>query len=78
VGVSRASRIIETLCLYWDQLTLTRMQYPAIVGQPRDQKMLYLCGICKPVQRSATNDRTLVAGAGVSGSSPLVGFLLCP
>jgi len=25
------------------------------------------------VQRSATADRTLVAGAGVSGSSPLVG-----
>src|SRR5215212_11979676 len=42
-------------------------------GQGGEHKTLFLCGICNPVQRSATPDRTLVAGAGVSGSSPLVG-----
>jgi hypothetical protein len=41
--------------------------------QCRERKTPYPCGICKPLQRSATTDRTLVAGAGVSGSSPLVG-----
>jgi hypothetical protein len=29
-------------------------------GQSREQKIAYLWGKCKPVQRSATNDRTLV------------------
>jgi hypothetical protein len=43
-------------------LTLTRTQYAAIMGQSREQKTACLCGICKPVQRSATTDRTLVAG----------------
>src|SRR5215204_196343 len=33
-------------------------------GQTREQKIAYLCGICKPMQPSATADRTLVAGAG--------------
>jgi len=44
--------------------------------QSREQKILYLCGTCKSLQSSATTDRTLVAGAGVSGSSPLVGSLI--
>jgi hypothetical protein len=46
---------------------------PCNGGQSRGQRTAYLCGICDPVQLPATTDRTLVAGAGVSGSSPLVG-----
>ena len=34
------------------------------IEQYREQKTPYLCGICNPVQRSATTDCTLVAGAG--------------
>ena len=59
-------------------LTLTRTQYPATVGNTGNRKPLTYAEIASPVQRSSTTDRTLVAGAGVSGSSPLVGFLLCP
>src|SRR5215211_7343898 len=46
---------------------------PCNSGQYREQKTPCLRGICKPLQRPATTDRKLVAGAGVSGSSPLVG-----
>src|SRR5918995_509085 len=45
-------------------------------GQSSEQEGAYLCEICKPLQPSATPDRTLVAGAGVSGSNPLVGSLV--
>src|SRR5919107_6348655 len=37
---------------------------PCNSGQPREQKTLCLCEICKPVQRSATTDRTLVMSRG--------------
>jgi hypothetical protein len=37
--------------------------------------MLYICGICKPPQRSATLDRALVAGAAKRFSNPLPGSL---
>jgi transcriptional regulator with XRE-family HTH domain len=33
---------------------------PCNSGQSREQKIAYLCGICKPLQPSATTDRTLV------------------
>src|SRR5215204_4568694 len=33
---------------------------PRNSGQHRGQKTRYLCGICKPLQRLATTDRTLV------------------
>src|SRR5215211_5446018 len=57
-------------------LTLTRTQYPAIVSNRGNKEPLIYAGYatpCKPLQPSATTDRTLLAGAGVSGSSPLVG-----
>src|SRR5215217_3185982 len=37
---------------------------PCNTGQSREYETAYLCGICNPVQRPATTDRTLVAGAG--------------
>src|SRR5215204_3585128 len=46
---------------------------PSNTGQGREQETRCLCGIRKPVQRSATPDRALVIGDEVSGSSPLVG-----
>src|SRR5215213_3312656 len=57
-------------------LTLTRTQHPAIVSNRGNKEPLIYAGyasLCKPLQRPATTDRTLVAGTGVSGSSPLVG-----
>ena len=48
---------------------------PCNCGQSREQEAAYLCGFCSPLQRPATPDRTLVAGAEVSGLSPLVGSL---
>src|SRR5215211_4921264 len=50
---------------------------PCNSEQSREQRAAYLCGICKPLQRSATTDRTLVAGAGQRFESarrlPLIG-----
>jgi hypothetical protein len=37
---------------------------PCNSGQYRGHKTPYLCGICKPVQRSATSDRALVMSSG--------------
>src|SRR5829696_7696292 len=37
---------------------------PCNSEQYREQKTLYLCGICKLVQPSATTDRTLVMSRG--------------
>src|SRR5215210_6622355 len=39
---------------------------PCNTGQRREQKTLFLCGICKPMQRSATTDRTLVMSRSTS------------
>jgi hypothetical protein len=39
-------------------------QYAAIVGNRGRRKTHYLCGICKPLQRPATTDRTLVMSRG--------------
>ena len=39
----------------------------------REHKTPFLSGMCNLLQPSATINRTLVAGAGISGSSPLVG-----
>jgi len=39
----------------------------------RAEKAAQEWGICKTVQTPATHERSLVAGAGISGSSPLVG-----
>jgi low temperature requirement protein LtrA len=42
-------------------MTLTRTQCSAIVvGNAGKRKTLFLCGICKPLQRSATADRVRV------------------
>src|SRR5215213_912740 len=46
---------------------------PCNSEQSREQRTAYLCEFCKPVQPSATPDRTLVKRLWVSGSSPLVG-----
>src|SRR5919112_5002989 len=70
----RASRLAAPAPTLPDpDFTLIRVQCSATVG--KEQKTLFLCGICKPLQRSATPDRTLVAGAVKRGSSPLVGSL---
>src|SRR5215204_3249572 len=37
---------------------------PCNSGQTREQESAKKCGICNPLQPSATPDRTLVAGAG--------------
>src|SRR5829696_2467359 len=57
-------------------MTLTRTQHAAIPGNGRTKRSLIYAGLahpCNPQHPSATNDRTLVGGAGVSGSSPLFG-----
>src|ERR687889_831833 len=41
--------------------------------QPAERKPIWKCGICNPEQTPTTHELSLVAGAGVSGSSPLVG-----
>ena len=45
----------------------------------REQKPLYLWGICNPLQRSATTDRTLVMGRSAVRvrSSALYFVLIC-
>jgi hypothetical protein len=43
-------------------LTLTWVQCSATVG--KEQKTLFLCGICRSLQRPATTDRTLVMSRG--------------
>src|SRR5215210_7128687 len=47
---------------------------PCNTGQRREQKTLFLCRICKPLQRPATTDRTLVmsrSAVRVRSSAPL-------
>ena len=44
----------------------------------REHKTPFLSGMCNLLQPPATIDRTLVAVARISGSSPLVGSLYCP
>jgi hypothetical protein len=51
-------------------LTLTWTQRVTTSGKP-EKKIPYIKGICKPLQRPATSDRSLVEQ--VSGSRPLVG-----
>ena len=45
--------------------------------QGREKKPLQICGICNPLHTPATPELSLVAGAGVSGSSPLVDSPFC-
>src|SRR5215217_2875912 len=48
---------------------------PCNSEQSREQRTAYLCGICKPVQHSATIDRTLVmSGKAVRVRSPALFF----
>jgi hypothetical protein len=66
-GLRRNQRrvIYGVLILLDPSLTLTRMQYPAIVGNTGNRKTRYLCGICKPLQRPETPDRALVMRSAV-------------
>jgi hypothetical protein len=52
---------------------------PCNRGQTREQKIAYLCGNCKPMQPSATNDRTLVISKSAVRvrSSALYFSLMC-
>jgi hypothetical protein len=70
-----ATRNLRTLD---PSLTLTRTQYPAIVGNRGNKEPRSYAGKCRPVQRSATTDRTLVAGVGISGSQVRSSALFLP
>src|SRR5215213_10740587 len=53
--------------------------YPRRIGPAMQGTQIPLLSeMCNLLQPSATIDRTLVAGAGISGSSSLVGSLYCP
>src|ERR671920_1027217 len=70
---------LRSYASYCHPLTLVNPNPDAIPckrWQHREQRTLYLCGNCKPVQRPATTDRTLVMRLGQRfESAPWLSYL---